>query len=67
MELVEKHFPHRNPISAYPFYVLVETSGSHESHDREVRGWGEEGEAGIKSVINELLMATKLPNLPWWW
>ena len=40
MEIVEKHLPHRNPISAHPFYVLVETSGSHESHDREVRVGG---------------------------
>ena len=42
MEIVEKHLPHHNPISAYPFYVLVETSGSHESHDREVRVGGSE-------------------------
>ena len=39
MEIVEKHLRHRNPISAHPFYVLVETSGSHEPHDKEVRGW----------------------------
>ena len=64
MELVEKHLPHRNPISAYPFYVLVETSGSHESHDREVREVGGRGASG--DVINELLMATELPNLLWW-
>lgn len=38
MEIVEKHLRHRNPISAHPFYVLVETSGSHEPHDKEVGG-----------------------------
>jgi len=36
MEIVEKHLRHRNPISAHPFYVLVETSGSHAPHDTEV-------------------------------
>lgn len=25
----------RNPISEYPFYVLVETHGSDEAHDNE--------------------------------
>lgn len=28
-------FSNRNPISDYPFYVLVETHGSDEGHDGE--------------------------------
>lgn len=36
MHQVEKHLAMRNPISPYPFYVLVETSGSHDHHDKEV-------------------------------
>lgn len=26
----------KNPIDDYPFYVLIETSGSNASHDEEV-------------------------------
>lgn len=32
---VEIYFISRNPISEYPFYVLVETHGSDESHDAD--------------------------------
>ena len=35
MNLVEKHLHVSNPIHTSPFYVLVEVSGSQESHDRE--------------------------------
>ena len=35
MKLVEKHLNLSNPISSAPFYVLVEVSGSVESHDQE--------------------------------
>jgi FAD/FMN-containing dehydrogenase len=37
MEVVERHLPLQNPISPHPFYALVETSGSHDLHDKEVR------------------------------
>jgi FAD/FMN-containing dehydrogenase len=33
--LVDKHLNLINPLSDYPFYVLVETSGSHEDHDQQ--------------------------------
>lgn len=35
MELVEKNLGLSNPINDAAFYVLVEVSGSHETHDRE--------------------------------
>ena len=36
MDLVEKHLPLSNPISPHPFYIIVETSGSCDRHDKEV-------------------------------
>lgn len=36
MSLVEKHTSLTNPISPQPLYLLIETSGSQESHDQEV-------------------------------
>lgn len=36
MELVENHLGYRRPIQLSNFYTLVETSGSHEEHDKEV-------------------------------
>ena len=36
MELVEKHLGYARPIQPSNFYALVETSGSHDQHDREV-------------------------------
>ena len=36
MELVEKHLGYSRPIEPANFYALVETSGSHDSHDQEV-------------------------------
>ena len=36
MNLVEKHLHLHNPISSHDFYTLVETSGSHDQHDKEV-------------------------------
>ena len=36
MKMVEKHLSLRNPLSPHPFYALVETSGSHDEHDKEV-------------------------------
>lgn len=36
MHLVETHLGLQNPISKWPFYVLVETSGSSGNHDEEV-------------------------------
>ena len=36
MHQVEKNLAMHNPISPHPFYVLVETSGSHDPHDKEV-------------------------------
>lgn len=36
MDLVERHLHLHNPISSCPMYVLVETSGSNEEHDKEV-------------------------------
>ena len=36
MHLVEKNLAMRNPLSPHPFYALVETSGSHDQHDKEV-------------------------------
>jgi FAD/FMN-containing dehydrogenase len=35
MKLTEKHMELQNPISEFPFYVLVETHGSVDSHDQE--------------------------------
>ena len=35
-ELVMKYFDQRNPLKPSPFYVLVETTGSNEEHDKEV-------------------------------
>ena len=39
MALVEKNLGLSNPISNAAFYVLVEVSGSQESHDREKLNW----------------------------
>lgn len=36
MELVEQHLGYSNPIQPSDIYTLVETSGSHHQHDREV-------------------------------
>ena len=36
MECVETNLKYRNPIDQFPFYVLVETSGSNSRHDEEV-------------------------------
>ena len=36
MHLVETYLGLHNPISKWPFYVLVETSGSNSNHDEEV-------------------------------
>ena len=36
MRVVQKYLPLRCPLSPHPFYVLVETSGSHDQHDKEV-------------------------------
>ena len=36
MHLVENHLHLQNPISSHPFYTLIETSGSHDQHDKEV-------------------------------
>ena len=36
MDVVETHLKYRNPINKFPFYVLVETSGSNADHDEEV-------------------------------
>lgn len=36
MELVEGHLGHVRPIQPANIYTLVETSGSHDHHDREV-------------------------------
>jgi FAD/FMN-containing dehydrogenase len=33
--VVEKHIDLHNPLSPHPFYTLVETSGSHDQHDKE--------------------------------
>ena len=35
LRLVEKHLHVTSPITEAPFYVLIEVSGSQESHDRE--------------------------------
>jgi len=36
MDLVLKHIPARDPLEKkHPFYVLIETSGSNKTHDRE--------------------------------
>ena len=37
VDIVLTHLPLHNPLSSsHPFYVLVETSGSHDQHDKEV-------------------------------
>ena len=36
MDLVVKHLGYTRPIAASNFYVLIETSGSHDPHDKEV-------------------------------
>lgn len=36
MELVERHLGYGRPIQPANFYTLVETSGSHDEHDKEV-------------------------------
>lgn len=35
MKLVEKHLLLSNPIHSAPFYMLIEVSGSEESHNRK--------------------------------
>ena len=35
MEVVNQHLKYENPIATFPFYVLVETSGSNFDHDSE--------------------------------
>ena len=37
MDLVEQHLGYARPIPPANFYTLVETSGSHDEHDREVQ------------------------------
>ena len=39
MDLVERHLGLHNPISKWPIYVLVETSGSNEEHDMQASGF----------------------------
>ena len=36
MDLVEQHLGYGRPIQPANFYTLVETSGSHDEHDKEV-------------------------------
>ena len=36
MQLVTTYLGLHNPIRKWPFYVLVETSGSNSNHDEEV-------------------------------
>ena len=43
--VVEKHLDLHNPLTSHPFYTLVETSGSHDQHDKEVN----HGTGGITS------------------
>lgn len=33
MQLVNEHLNLRSPIGDYPFYLIIETSGSNEEHD----------------------------------
>lgn len=35
MKMLENNLHLTNPISANPFYVLIETGGSHVEHDQE--------------------------------
>ncbi|XP_076329152.1 D-2-hydroxyglutarate dehydrogenase, mitochondrial-like [Tachypleus tridentatus] len=35
MEVVEQNLNMKNPVSVFPFYVLIETSGSRGDHDEE--------------------------------
>lgn len=35
LQPVLKSLGHQSPISEYPFYILIETSGSDETHDEE--------------------------------
>ena len=36
MNCVRSNLKYKNPIGEFPFYVLVETSGSNADHDEEV-------------------------------
>ena len=36
MQTVAENLGYTNPIGEHPFYVLVETSGSNDTHDGEV-------------------------------
>ena len=36
MDCVRTNLKYRNPIEDFPFYVLVELSGSNSDHDQEV-------------------------------
>ena len=40
LALTKKHFGYPNPVKPAPLYVLVETSGSCDHHDKEVRAVG---------------------------
>lgn len=46
MEMTKEHMKLSSPIGDYPFYVLVETSGSNEKHDQEK----------IDAFLNECLL-----------
>lgn len=35
MQMVEEHLGLKSPIGKYPFYLLIETSGSNPQHDEE--------------------------------
>ena len=41
MDVMEKELSLQNPLSPHPFYMLVETSGSHDDHDKEVSSSGQ--------------------------
>jgi len=37
MELVVKHLGYSRPLPPNKFYTLIETSGSNDEHDKQVR------------------------------
>ena len=35
LNFIKKFYSYRSPIQKYPFYMLIETSGSNNDHDEE--------------------------------
>ncbi|KAK9869548.1 hypothetical protein WA026_003302 [Henosepilachna vigintioctopunctata] len=58
MEMVEQHTPMSSPIGHYPFYLIIETSGSDEVHDQEKLGRYFEGCMAKHFILNGVTVSS---------